>query len=135
VKQALLIAGLAVAGLAVGTAATFVHPTVGRVSGVPAPYGVVLGLLSLVALLVLAHVVVTTRLGMGIVAASWLAPLFVLSQERDAGDVVISNDALGWVFVLGSVIVAVVGVVAPTIRPSAAAPDEGAHSRTRRSIR
>lgn len=61
--------------------------------------------------------------------------MFALSPERGAGDVVIANNALGWVFVLGGVIVAVLGVAARLKRPDAAPPGERAHSGTRRVIR
>lgn len=104
-----IITGLTIISVPVAVAGTFAHAAMLHAGAVPLPYGLVLALGALAAVLVLAHRVARTRLGRIPVAVAWVVPAWVLAQDRPAGDVVIANGWPGLVFLFGSVVL--VGVV------------------------
>jgi hypothetical protein len=120
--QALRIAGLTTVGVLGGVCAAFVNTSSGRLGPVPVPFGLILGLSGLVALVVLVHVTARSRIGVVLVSAGWLAPVYVLSQKRAAGDVVIAGDGPGLVLLFGGVIVIGIGLGFP---PAGRRPDSG----------
>lgn len=109
-------AGLTLSAVAVAVAGAFMHAATARPGGVPVPYGLVLALLGLAALLWLAHLGSRSRLGLVVVAAGWLLPVVALSLSRPAGDVVITGNARGLTFLFGGVVLVGLAVGIP-VRP------------------
>ena len=103
------IAALTIISVAVAVAGTFVHAATLHVGDVALPYGLVLALGGLTAVLVLTHGLARTRAGKVPVAVAWIVPTWVLAQDRPAGDVVIANGWPGLVFLFGGIVV--VGVI------------------------
>lgn len=91
-----LIGVLALAGVGVGIAGSFVHRA-GR------PAGIALSLAALVAVMVLVRAAARTRWGLGLVGAAWLTPAGIFAAGSSAGDVVIEGDPVGLTFFLGGV--------------------------------
>jgi hypothetical protein len=114
--QALRISGLTIVGVLVGVTGAFIHSAAVDVGPVSVPYGLVLAVVGVAALLVMAHLVARTRVGVGAVAAGWLLPVVVLSQARPAGDVVIASDTIGMVFLFGGVVLVGLGLGLPPHR-------------------
>lgn len=104
---------LTIAGAVVAVCGTFVHAATVRPAGLPVPYGLVLALLGVAALLVLAQLTARSRFGTAVIAAGWLVPVILLSQTRPTGDVVIVGDPRGLAFVFGGVVLAGVAVGLP----------------------
>ncbi|HEX6233628.1 MAG TPA: DUF6113 family protein [Jiangellaceae bacterium] len=109
-------AGLCVAAFTAAVAGTFVHPATARMGGMDIPFGVVIALAGLAAVMVIAHASVPSRADKAIVAVGWLAPVFVLSQARSAGDLVVAADLRGLVFLYGGVLLVGIFVGLPVVR-------------------
>jgi hypothetical protein len=118
VTRLALTAGLCIAGFAAAIAGAFVHPATSRIVAMDVPYGVAIALAGLAAVMVLAHASVPSRADKIIVAVTWLAPVFVLSQGRSAGDLVVGADLRGVVFLYGGVLLVGVFVGLPVARPT-----------------
>jgi Family of unknown function (DUF6113) len=125
VGHVLRVGLLAAAAVVVAVCGAFVHTATVRPAGVPVPYGLVLALLGVAALLVLAQLSARSRIGKGAVAAGWLVPVVLMSQPSRAGDVVIAGDIRGLVYLFGGVILIGVAVGLPNLRRS----DNGADGR------
>jgi FtsH-binding integral membrane protein len=110
------VATLVLVAVVVAVAGAFVHAATARIGPFPLPYGLVLALLGLAALLWLAHAAARTRLGTVLVAAGWLLPVVVLAQGRAAGDVVIQGDVRGLAFLLAGVVFIGVALGVPVKR-------------------
>lgn len=109
-------AGLCIAAFAAAIAGAFVHPATAQMGGMDIPYGVVIALAGLAAVMVIAHAAVASRAGKALVAMGWLAPVFVLSQARSAGDLVVAADLRGLVFLYGGVLLVGIFVGLPVAR-------------------
>lgn len=114
--RVLRVAGLTLVAVLVGVSGAFVHAATARPGGLPVPYGLVLALLGLAALLVLARSLVRSRPGTAAVTAGWLLPVVALAQGRPAGDVVIPADWRGMTLLFGGVLLVAVGLGIP-VRP------------------
>jgi hypothetical protein len=119
------VAALVLIAVVVAVAGAFVHAATARMGPVPLPYGLVLALLGLAALLWLTHAAARTRLGTALVAAGWLLPVVVLAQGRAAGDVVIPGDPRGLAFLLGGVLLIGVALGVPVKRRLSDAGGDG----------
>jgi FtsH-binding integral membrane protein len=116
VKRIALTAGLCVGAVSAAVAGAFVHPATVQVSGFGVPYGLIIALAGLIGLLVLAQWWAGSRIDKVFVAAAWLVPVFVLSQGRPAGDLVIAADARGLVFLYGGVALIGLAIGLPVLR-------------------
>lgn len=105
--------GLTALGVVVAVAGTFAHGRMAHVDTAPIPYGLVLALLGLAAVLLLAHESARSRLGVVPVATAWLFAVWLLAQERPAGDVVISNGWPGLTYLYAGVVLIGVGIALP----------------------
>ncbi|HEU4543116.1 MAG TPA: DUF6113 family protein [Jiangellaceae bacterium] len=115
-SQVARTAGLCIVAAVSAVAAAFVHLSRVRIGVVHVPYGLGLALAGLAAVMVLAHARARSRLDKILVAAAGLVPVFVLSQERGAGDVVIAAGMRGLVFLYGGVMLVGIFVALPTMR-------------------
>jgi hypothetical protein len=104
VGRVIRTAGLTLVAVVVAVTGAFIHAAMARPAGVPMPYGLVLALLGLAAVLWLAHSGSDSRLSLIVVAAGWLLPVVALTQSRPAGDLVIPGDARGLTFLFGGVV-------------------------------
>lgn len=68
------------------------------------PWGLLLALAGSTGLFVLAHLLATNRWWIGGVALGWLAPVVVLSMATGAGDLVLTQSAASWVYLIGGVV-------------------------------
>lgn len=109
----LALTGLTVLAPVVAVAGTFVHAAMVRIDTVPVPYGLVLASAGLAGVLLLAHKAARARLGVVPVATAWLLPVWLLAQERPAGDVVIANSWVGLTYLFTGVVLIGVGVGLP----------------------
>lgn len=109
----LALAGLTVLSVVVAVAGTFVHAGMVYAGTIPIPYGLVLALAGLTAVLLLVHRTARGRLGVVPVATAWLLPVWLLAQERPAGDVVISNGWAGLTYLFTGVVLIGAGVGLP----------------------
>ncbi len=105
--------GLTALSIVVAVAGTFAHGRMAHIDTVPVPYGLVLALLGLAAVLLLAHETAHSRLGVVPVATAWLLPVWLLAQERPAGDVVIASGWPGLTYLYAGVILIGVGIALP----------------------
>lgn len=111
--RGLALASLTVLAPVVAIAGTFVHAAMVRTGTIPVPYGLVLALGGLAAVLLLAHQAARGRLGVVPVAAAWLLPVWLLAQDRSAGDVVITNGWVGLTYLFTGVVFVGVAVGLP----------------------
>lgn len=109
----LALLGLTVLSAVVAVAGTFVHARMAYAGTVPIPYGLILAVSGLASVLLLAHESARRRLGIVPVATAWLFPVWLLTQERPAGDVVISNGWVGLTYLFTGVVLIGVGVARP----------------------
>lgn len=105
--------GLTVLSAIVAVAGTFVHARMAHAGAVPIPYGLILALSGLASVLLLAHQSARRRLGTVPVATAWLLPVWLLAQERPAGDLVITNAWVGLTYLFIGVVLIGVGVAVP----------------------
>jgi hypothetical protein len=123
----LLLHALAVVlGIAVGVLGSFVHA--GRLAGLPV--GLVCGLALTATAFAAAGQATGSRSGAAAAAAGWFVPVLLLSAPRPEGDLVVSGDALGYLWLVGGTVVAGVAIAWPYRRatpsgPSSAAPGDG----------
>lgn len=109
----LALTGLTVLTPVVAVVGTFMHGAMVRIGTVPIPYGLVLALAWLAGVLLLAYKAARARLGVVSVATAWLLPVWLLAQERPAGDVVIANGWAGLTYLFSGVVLIGVGVGLP----------------------
>lgn len=109
----LAIAGLTGLSAVAAIAGTFVHAGIVHAGTIPVPYGLVLALSGLAAVLLLTYKTARSRLGVVPVASAWLLPVWLLAQERPAGDVVIANGWAGLTYLFTGVVLIGVGVGLP----------------------
>lgn len=77
------------------------------------PAGVVIGVLLTVTVTALVRSALSSRLGSLASALGWFFVVTVASSRRREGDLVITNDARGWAFLLGGAIVLAAGIALP----------------------
>jgi N-acetyl-1-D-myo-inositol-2-amino-2-deoxy-alpha-D-glucopyranoside deacetylase len=99
----------ALIGAAVGTITTFTHRQL-------PPWGAIAGLLIIGALIAGFRLVFDSRLVAGAAAAGVLAAVAVLALPGAGGSVVVTDSWLGYLWVLGTPVVALVAVLWPRIR-------------------
>lgn len=109
----LALAGLTMLSAVVAVAGTFVHAGVVHAGTMPIPYGLFLALAGLASVLLLVHRTARGRLGVVPVATAWLVPVWLLAQERPAGDVVIADGWVGLTYLFAGVVLIGVGVGLP----------------------
>ena len=122
--QLLRVGLLTLAAAVVAVCGTFVHLSIARPAGLAVPYGLMLALLGVAALVILAQAAARSRIGKGVIAAGWLLPVIVLTQTTGAGDVVIVGDIRGLSYLFGGVILLGVAIGLPN-RPIANGGAEG----------
>jgi FtsH-binding integral membrane protein len=115
-KRIAVTTALCVGAFSTAVAGAFVHLATVQVNGFGLPYGLVIALAGLIGLLALAQASAGSRIEKVLVAAAWLVPVFVLSQGRPAGDLVIAADARGLVLLYGGVALIGFAVGLPVLR-------------------
>ena len=98
-----------VGGLACGLLGSFVHGY--RFHGWPLGLIAALGLL--LSVLVTSGLLAGTRAGAAVAAVCWLAMVVLLSSPRPEGDLIVPGSGLGYAWLLGGMVVGVVGVLWP----------------------
>lgn len=91
------VAGLAVLAVVVGVAGAFTHRWA-------SPLGLLLAVGGAAGVAVLTRACAGSRVGSAVVAVMWLAPVLALAHNIAGGDLVISGDEAGLVFLFGGVI-------------------------------
>ena len=106
--RALLLAGLFLVGVAVGLLGAFVQAarwvTAWPWGQLVIPWGLVMVLILLLALIRGGAWLVRTRFGGWAVLAGWLAGTVVMSTESPAGDLALAGGTRQWVYLLGGVV-------------------------------
>jgi hypothetical protein len=97
VLSALAVAGLGAVAVVVAVCGSFVHRWT-------APLGMLLAIGGAVGVAILARVVARSRLGLGVIALLWLAPVIVISESLAGTEGVIMNDEFGLIFLVGGTI-------------------------------
>ncbi len=129
VVAACVVAAGAALGVVLGLASLMVHREALRVSGVPLPWGLLLGLgttYSVVTGLSLTAAGVRGSAGCG---AGWLLLVLAAQRTRPEGDFLVAGDGLGLGFVLGGMVVVAAAVVRSGTRRSPAV--RGGHEEVR----
>jgi uncharacterized protein DUF6113 len=109
-RHGLTLVSLALLGLCIGVAGSFVQAMDTYVVGVRVPWGVVLAIVSIGALLVVARVTGASRWAVGLAMFGWLCGVIPFTFQRPEGDLVISSGATGLVFLAAGVVIAGVGL-------------------------
>lgn len=118
VLRLLLALAAAVAGVAVGTVGSFLHP----LRLIALPVGLVVGLVLSTAVVVAAGSLAGTRAAALGAAAGWLGAVLVMSARRPEGDLVVAGSLLGYAWLLAGVVTVGAAVALPydrLRRPSA----------------
>jgi Family of unknown function (DUF6113) len=106
----LTVFSLALLGCCVGVAGSFVQAMDAYVGGVRVPWGVVLAIASIGALLLVARATAASRWAVGLAMFGWLCGVIPFTFQRPEGDLVISSGATGLVFLAAGVVIAGVGL-------------------------
>ena len=108
-------------GAAAGIAGAFVAPSVVWIGTRSVPWGAVAALAAVALAVVVGARTAGPRPGGAAALFGWLLAVFVLSQPRAAGDLVVPGDAAGYVFLIGGLLVGglTLAVVARDPAPSA----------------
>ncbi|WP_157552807.1 DUF6113 family protein [Jiangella gansuensis] len=88
------LVGLAPIAVVVAVSGAFVHRWA-------SPVGLLLALGGVIGLAVLARVCARSRIGLGVVALLWLAPVLALAQGPAGEDRIVGGDEAGLVFLFG----------------------------------
>ncbi|WP_168203747.1 DUF6113 family protein [Humibacter ginsenosidimutans] len=102
---------MVVAGIAFGVLGTVVHSS--TVGSADFPWGIVVALLALACLLVGIRLLSSGRLSTACAALGALVAIAVLSQQSFGGSVLITNSVIGWVWMAGAVVIALLAVSWP----------------------
>lgn len=116
----MVVVACAALGAVLGLASLLVHREALRVSGVPLPWGLLLGLgatYSVTAVLSSTPAGVRGSAGCG---AGWALLVLAAQRTRPEGDFLVAGDGLGIGFVLGGLVVVAAAVVRSGIRARAA---------------
>ena len=103
-----------------GAVGTVAHASVIDVAGVRIPWGIVVALAAVGCALVGVRLVTTDRIPVLCTAVGVIVPVAVLSQPSFGGSVLIQNDVLGWIWMAGAAVIALVVVVWPKLPASSA---------------
>ena len=102
-------------GVVFGTIGTVAHSSVIQVGSIRIPWGIVVALAAVACVLLGVRLVTTDRLPALCTAIGVIVPIAVLSQPSFGGSVLIQNDLLGWLWIGGAVVIALVVVVWPKL--------------------
>ncbi|MCI2959245.1 DUF6113 family protein [Agromyces atrinae] len=105
----------ALAGAVFGFFATFGHQAQTVVAGVSIPWGIVLALLGVAALVLGIRLITRDRWASFWTAGGLLAVVFVLSLPGIGGSVLVTDSVLGTVWAVGPTLIAVLIVAWPTL--------------------
>ncbi|TDC50614.1 hypothetical protein E1212_14695 [Jiangella ureilytica] len=95
--SALAVTALGAVTVVVAVCGSFVHRWAN-------PFGMFLAIGGAVGVAILARVVAHSRLGLGVIALLWLAPVIVISESLAGTEGVIMNDEFGLIFLVGGTI-------------------------------
>lgn len=111
VTRGAVVAVLAVGGAGLGLVGAFLSGTVVHPAGVPLPVGVLTSVVALPVVCAAAGRATGSWAAASAPYLSWLAVAFVLSTSRREGDLVVTGETLGLVFLLVGAVAGAVGVV------------------------
>jgi len=103
----------AVCGAAIGVLFTVAHRATVPVGPVELPYGIVLGLLSVVALLTALRLLWDTRWPTVGAAVGIVAATLALSFDGPGGSVVVSADGYGWTWIIAPAVIGALAIAWP----------------------
>lgn len=96
-----------------GIVGTVAHASVFEVAGVRITWGIVVGITAVACLLIGVRLVSADRFPVVFAALGVIVPIAVLSQPSFGGSVLIQNDVLGWVWMVGAALAGLVVVAWP----------------------
>jgi hypothetical protein len=118
------LAVAAIAGLLVGTLGTFKHQAgVSALTGAGLPYGLVLSLATVAAVLLAIRLAFGTRLHAAAAALGVVAALVVFGRPGPGGSDVVVLDAVGRAWWIGTIVLALLVVALPRRRRRTDSPD------------
>jgi hypothetical protein len=98
-----------------GTVGTVDHASVVELAGVRITWGIVVAVAAVGCLLIGVRLVAVDRVPVVSAAVGVIVPIAVLSQPSFGGSVLIENDVLGWVWMAGAALTALVIVAWPKL--------------------
>lgn len=105
-----------VAGVVFGILGTLTHSSRVAIGAAQLPWGIVVALAAVACLLLGVRLLVEGRLAVITAAVGVVIPVAVFAQPSFGGSVLVENDALGWVWILGSAFLALIVAGWPRVR-------------------
>lgn len=102
--------GLVLLAPIVGVCGVLVHRHEVAVGPVRLPWGLLLALAGVVALVVVLHLQAASRWGLAVAGLGWAAPVLLMSMSTSSGDLLMTQEAASLVFVFGGVVPIGIGV-------------------------
>jgi uncharacterized protein DUF6113 len=113
---------LFVVGVVIGSVGTIAHQSVWKTGDISWPWGLVAALLAYTALLVGLRLLAKGRLPALIAALGTIAIVLLFAQKSAGGSVLIRNDLLGQIWLVGPIVIAAVVLAWPDLSKHRAQP-------------